>query len=130
MSPRYKCNDCGFVWTDVEAKDVKTKNFIRCVRCESRNIAFPKTVAHGTKIIIWLIASLITGIIGAGIGVWIYSAYNWGDPWTIVLIGFLIGFLVPTIITILIQSEEGIESLEFIIIIIITLIILYFGIMI
>jgi hypothetical protein len=98
MSPRYKSNDCGFVWIDIEAKDLKTKNFLRCIRCESRNIAFPKTEEFGTKLIIWLIVSLITGTIGAGIGIWIHSEYNWGDAWTLSLIGFLIGFIVPTII--------------------------------
>ena len=107
MSPRYECNDCGFVWIDVEAKDVATKNFIRCIRCESRNIAFPKTVKIRSKIIIWLIISVIIGIIGAGVGIWIHSAYNWGDPWTLGLIGFLIGFFVPTIIIIIIECQEG-----------------------
>jgi DNA-directed RNA polymerase subunit RPC12/RpoP len=107
MSPQYKCNDCGFVWTDIEAKDVKTKKFIRCLRCESRNIAFPKTLKISTKLIIWLIASLITGMIGTGVGIWIHSKYNWGDPESLGLIGFLIGFFVPTIVILIIEGEDG-----------------------
>ena len=106
MSPRYKCNYCVFIWIDIEVKDVSTKKFIRCSRCESRNIAFPKTLKLGTKIIIGLIVSVITGIIGAGIGIWIHSEYNWGDPSNIGLIGFLIGFFIPTIILLIIICEE------------------------
>ncbi|MFX0081388.1 MAG: hypothetical protein ACFE94_06530 [Candidatus Hodarchaeota archaeon] len=107
MSPRYECNDCGFLWIDIEAKDVKTEKFIQCVSCGSRNITLPKTLKRNTKIIIKLIVNLITGTIGAGIGIWLHSAYNWGDLWTLGLIGFLIGFVVPTIIIIIVICEEG-----------------------
>ena len=100
MSPRYRCKDCGFIWTDVGVKEGESNFFLRCIRCESRNISFPtkpKKVKLKTKLIIWLIFSIITAIIGAGIGIWICLGLlvNCGNPWLFGLLGFLIGFLVP-----------------------------------
>ena len=94
MSPRYKCKDCGFRWDDVEVKKGESNYFLRCLRCESRNIISSSKITS-SKIIILLIVSLITGSIGAGIGIWIRLEFlvNWGDPWMFGLIGFLVGFL-------------------------------------
>ena len=106
MSSRYRCKDCGLVWRDIAVKEGESNPFLRCLRCESRNIDFPKTVKLKTKLIIWLIISVIIGIIGAGIGIWIHSSYNWGDPWTIGLTGFLIGFFAPSIIFLILDSHD------------------------
>ena len=67
MSSRYRCKDCGFVWRDIAVNEGESNPFLRCIRCESRNIDFPKKVTLKAKLIIWLIISVITGIIGAGI---------------------------------------------------------------
>ena len=103
MSPRYKCKDCGFAWNDVEVKKEESKFFLRCLRCESRNISFPKKVKLKTKLIIWLVISLITGGIGAGIGIWICFGLlgHCGNPWMFGLIGFLIGFFILPLLILL-----------------------------
>ena len=96
MSPRYICKDCGYRWNDVEVKEGESTFFLRCLRCESKNIIFPKPpIRKSTKILIFFIISFILGFIGAGIGIWIPQLINWGEPWMFGLIGFLIGFLIP-----------------------------------
>ena len=79
-------------------KEGESTFFLRCIRCESRNIIFPKppkSLKLSIKIIIWLIVSIITGIIGAVIGLGICAAMVCSSQGIFGLIGFLIGFFIP-----------------------------------
>ncbi|MFX1454129.1 MAG: hypothetical protein ACFFDB_02020 [Promethearchaeota archaeon] len=55
MSYSYKCEDCGFVWRDVELKGY----FLRCLRCDSQNVRLQKPrkrIKHASfiiSIILW-----------------------------------------------------------------------------
>lgn len=50
-------------------------------------------------LIIWFVVSIITGIIGAMVGGYLYNAMSMiGDPGMVILIGFGIGFFAPLII--------------------------------
>ena len=51
------------------------------------------------KMIILLVVSIVTGIIGTMVGAYLYDAMNMvGDPGTVILIGFVIGFFAPSLI--------------------------------
>lgn len=101
MSPKYKCNDCGFVWNDIQVEENESNFFLRCIRCESRNISLPtksKKVKFMRKLIFWLFFSITTGIMGAAIGYITCFSVQANNCWLFVLVGFLIGLLVPLFI--------------------------------
>ena len=102
MSPRYKCKDCGFKWDDVEVAENESNYFLRCLRCESRNISLPKK-SNKAKLVKKLIFSILfgfaTGIMGASIGYVICAVMLLNNCWFFALIGFVIGLLIPLFIS-------------------------------
>jgi hypothetical protein len=101
MSPLYKCRDCGFKWDDVQVDENESNFFLRCLRCESRNISFPtnlKKLKFIRQLILWTIFSIFTGILGAGIGYVICAFLQGNNCWQLSLVGFLIGLLIPLFI--------------------------------
>lgn len=42
MRPQYICKGCGYIWRDVILEKNESNYFLRCIRCESRNIFFPQ----------------------------------------------------------------------------------------
>ncbi|MFX1457680.1 MAG: hypothetical protein ACFFDB_20120 [Promethearchaeota archaeon] len=66
--------------------------FLLCPRCESNNF----TESTHPKLNILLI--IIGGLIGAILGIWIYSALGLpGELWIYALIGFFLGLIGPTL---------------------------------
>jgi hypothetical protein len=43
ISKRYLCKDCGFKWSDTKVNLNRPNPFLRCLRCESKNIGIPKS---------------------------------------------------------------------------------------
>jgi DNA-directed RNA polymerase subunit RPC12/RpoP len=62
---RYRCKDCGHVWRDIAAKEGENP-FLRCTRCDSANIFFPKGSRGGgntSKVEVPLCAIIVTVIV-------------------------------------------------------------------
>ncbi|MHA1987929.1 MAG: hypothetical protein ACW98D_14935 [Promethearchaeota archaeon] len=101
MSPRYKCKDCGFTWNDIEVDEDESNYFLRCLRCESRNISFPKKHNKANfvkKLILSILFCIATGIIGACIGYVVCTVVQVNNCEFIALIAFVMGFLIPFLI--------------------------------
>ena len=98
----YKCNDCGFRWHDVSP--VRGRGFIRCMRCESKNVeCLTSKITLDLKLHWWgwLIISTVSSIIVGSVVTYVYfyffDTFNQA-LWWVIPIGFIGGFTVPAIL--------------------------------
>lgn len=93
----YKCKNCGHSFRDVHYTKV-TKVDVRNIRCPRCGLRRMKVKYSALKWYLWFIISLVTGIIGAWVGIWICSALGGqGAELMFGLVGFGVGFFVPSI---------------------------------
>ena len=101
ISKQYLCKDCGFKWTDTKVNLNRPNPFLRCLRCESKNIGIPKSDTLRYRALFFLIFSFITGILGIVGGLWVRSNFVLqGEPWIYGILGFLVGFIAPALYTV------------------------------
>lgn len=90
----YKCKKCRHSFKEEHFTKVRLRD-IRCPNCGSGRI---KPKYRALERYVWLIVSLITGTIGAWLGIFICSDLGFqGAELTFGLVGFLVGFVLPSV---------------------------------